>query len=235
MTISEQEQINLMFDRIAKTYDQVNLILSFGCDRAWRRALTKRVPKNKELTILDVATGTADLIISICNDRPLIKEAVGVDVAQNMLEIGQKKINQAGLNKKVKLIKANGSSLPFRENYFDVVTIAFGIRNIVEQKKALLEIQRVLKPEGLLLILEFSVPQNIIVKYFYLAYFRHILPWLGGLISRDTDAYRYLNRTVEQFPSPEEFSLNLKNCGFVSVTNEPLTFGISTIYSARKI
>lgn len=234
MSNSEQEQIYQMFDRIAPTYDKVNRLLSCGRDEAWRKAVAQCIPSTGHLAVLDIATGTADLLLSMCRTKPHIREAVGIDLSENMLALGRKKAHAAGFFSKVDLIHADARSLPFAALSFDVVTNAFGIRNIVDQKRALNEMERVLKPNGLILILEFSLPINAMLRPLYLAYFRHVLPLVGGLISRDFAAYRYLNRTVEQFPTPEQFSQRLHESGFISIVARPLTFGIATLYSARK-
>lgn len=234
MSSSEQEQIYQMFDRIAPTYDAVNRLLSFGLDLSWRKKLCECLPENRSLTVLDIATGTADLLIAMCEKRPNIKEAVGIDLAANMLSIAHKKIAKDPSLSHLKLIRADGAKLPFASLSFDVVSIAFGIRNIVDQRSALGEMMRVLKPQGLALVLEFSLPTSFIIRPLYLAYFRHILPLIGGIMSREVEAYRYLNRTVEQFPSPKEFSKRFLEAGFSEVSLRSLNFGIATIYSARK-
>lgn len=233
MNKSKQDNINQMFDRIAPTYDKVNHVLSCGRDKVWRKLVAKSIPSTASLAVLDIATGTADLLLAMCRYQPHIREAIGVDLAENMLEFGRKKVHAAGF-KNIDLIKADAAFLPFPAHSFDVVTNAFGIRNIVEQKRALYEMERVLKPQGFVFILEFSLPVNAIIRSLYLSYFRHILPLVGGIISRDFHAYRYLNRTVEQFPSAAQFSAILEQSGFISVKTRPLTFGIATLYSARK-
>jgi demethylmenaquinone methyltransferase/2-methoxy-6-polyprenyl-1,4-benzoquinol methylase len=228
----QQEKICLMFDRIAGTYDSVNRVLSMGQDLRWRRIVTDRLPLLGDLRILDIATGTADLLISMCQHRANIFEAHGVDLAEKMLAIGQKKINKLELAKKITLSKADAVALPFADNSFDVVSISFGIRNFTHINAALKEIDRVLKPGGKLLILEFSLPKNHFIRGAYLAYFRHVLPFVGGIISRDKMAYRYLNETVETFPYSKAFCAILDKAGFVEIQESPLTFGIATLYHA---
>ncbi|MCA9508587.1 MAG: bifunctional demethylmenaquinone methyltransferase/2-methoxy-6-polyprenyl-1,4-benzoquinol methylase UbiE [Myxococcales bacterium] len=226
----EQEKICLMFDRIARTYDPVNRILSVGQDQRWRNLMVRQIPRQENLSVLDVATGTADVLIALCKNNPHMARGEGVDLAEKMLEIGRAKIKAFGLSDKLSLHKADAKKLPFEDNCFDAVTISFGIRNFSAIKQSLLEIARVLKPGGRLLILEFSLPKNFWVRSIYLFYFRFILPWLGGIISREKNAYRYLNETVESFPYSKAFCQILDNAGFVSVKETPLCFGIATLY-----
>lgn len=234
MVGSKQEQIYQMFDRIAPTYDAVNRVLSLGQDILWRNSLCLAVPKEGSPSVLDIATGTGDLLLAMCKKRPNIKAATGIDLSVAMLSLAQKKVDQKKLSIPIKLVHADGAALPFVDNTFDVVSIAFGIRNIVDQRRALAEIDRVLKPQGLLLVLEFSLPPSAVIRTLYLAYFRYILPFIGGLISKEPEAYRYLNRTVEQFPPPRQFCASLGEAGFVEVSSRALSFGIATLYSARK-
>lgn len=234
MMSHEQEIISKMFDRIAPNYDRVNRLLSFKFDLRWRKKLSRLLPHEPDLLVLDVATGTADLITLMCQQRLNIKKAIGIDLSENMLRWGRKKISEHNLTDRITLQKANAADLPFADESFDVVSIAFGIRNVFESSKALLEFARVLKPTGLLMILEFSLPQNMFLRMIYLFYFRHILPGLGGLISREKSAYRYLNQSVEAFPKPHDFIQVLLHAGFKKVDTFSLTFGIATIYCARK-
>lgn len=232
MPQKEQEVICHMFDRIAPTYDQANRVLSFGQDKRWRKKFSALVPKSCE-NFLDVATGTADLLITMGEDHPHSR-GVGVDLSKNMLALGQEKIDQKNLSSRLSLKPADASSLPFSDNFFDVVSCAFGIRNVLETDRALIEMQRVLKPGGLAMILEFSLPTNFFIRWPYLLYFRHILPILGGVISKDKQAYQYLNRTVEAFPTVSAFSKKLLDSGFNEVLPISLTLGVATIYCARK-
>jgi demethylmenaquinone methyltransferase/2-methoxy-6-polyprenyl-1,4-benzoquinol methylase len=230
----EQEAIGQMFDQIASTYDLVNRLLSFKQDVRWRRAVAKALPSSSDLSLLDVATGTADLLITLCEQTPAITDAIGVDIADNMLSCGEKKLEASGFAERARVQKADARRLPFCESRFDVVTIAFGIRNVVNIDEALDEMRRVLKPGGLLVILEFSLPTNKLWRMIYLCYFRHILPVIGGLFSKNQGAYRYLNRTVESFYSVETFRELLAKRGFTSVSSKSLSFGIATMYCAGK-
>lgn len=230
----EQETICQMFDRIASTYDSVNRVLSCGQDIRWRQIVAELLPSTPDISVLDIATGTADLLLTMCKRRPNIKAAYGIDLAENMLSVGQRKVVRLGLENRITLQKADACALPFADASIDVAAIAFGIRNVTNIDLALGEIARVLKPSGLALILEFSLPENLLIRKLYLFYFRHVLPFMGGLISKEKNAYRYLNQTVEAFPSCLAFSQMLLNNGFKSVSNQALTFGIATVYCARK-
>lgn len=233
MSKIEQEAINAMFDRIASTYDLINRVLSWQKDQHWRSLVADLLPQNKDLTILDIATGTADLLITMCKKRANITMATGIDLSDQMLLLGQQKLVKEELTHRARLMKADACALPFADCSFDVVSIAFGIRNVVNMAVALQEISRVLKPDGLLLILEFSMPSRWWVRQFYLGYFRYLLPLIGGLISSDFAAYRYLNRSVEAFPNVDSFKQTLLNNRFKSVETRALTLGIATIYHAR--
>lgn len=228
-----QEEICQMFDRIAHTYDPINRILSWGQDIRWRRRLVDELVLSDSLRILDIACGTADIAIALCQGSPKVDLVSGVDLSANMLSIGQKKIAKLGLDRRIQLQRADACALPFSDQSFDAVTIAFGIRNITRIDIALAEMARVLKPRGQALILEFSLPTNALIKHPYLLYFRHVLPWLGGMMSRDAQAYRYLNQTVESFLLPKEFSNRLLKAGFSRVSMNSLSFGIATLYSAE--
>lgn len=230
----EQEAIGQMFDQIAPTYDSVNRLLSFRQDVRWRACVARALPATHNLSVLDVATGTGDLLIELCTRCPNISRAIGIDIAENMLMFGEQKIKNLDVNAQINLQKGDARSLPFDVESFDVLTIAFGIRNVVDIERALDEMYRVLKPGGYLFILEFSLPKNWFFRMVYLCYFRYFLPFVGGIIAKNVRAYRYLNRTVEAFFSVELFFELLKKRGFASVTTQSLSFGIATLYCARK-
>ena len=202
-----------------------------GPNRRWRKALALRLPPEGELFILDIATGTADLLLALHESRSNLR-LWGIDLSAHMLALGQEKINQRGLNQQVNLQLADACALPFCDQTFDVVTIAFGIRNISNNTQAFAEIKRVLKPQGHLHILEFSLPPNIVIKLGYLAYFRYWLPLIGGFMSGEREAYKYLNRKVESFPEPQAFSKLLAQAGFKNISINRLSYGIATLYSA---
>lgn len=223
-----------MFDRIAGRYDLLNRMLSFGQDVVWRKRVSKHLPPKPNMRILDVATGTADLIISMFQKNGNLSEGVGVDMAEKMLDVGRKKIDHLKLGDKIKLETGNALTLPFEADEFDALSISFGIRNVSDVPRALSEFYRVLRTDGRVLILEFSLPSSRIMRSLYLFYFRHILPRVGSLISGDSYAYRYLNQTVESFPYGRRFCQLLTDAGFENVAFTQLTFGIATIYQGDK-
>ncbi len=223
-----------MFDRIAPRYDFLNRLLSLYQDVGWRNMLIKGLPIQSNQIVLDLATGTADVLLSLFKNSTKVIRGIGIDMAGDMLKYGRQKVCEKDLNNLIHLIPGDASAIPFIANQFDVVTIAFGIRNVMDVKESLAEIYRVLKPSGKVLILEFSLPTNRILKTLYLLYFRIILPRIGSLISGDTYAYRYLNKTVESFPYGETFCNLIRAVGFQSVDVKPLTFGIASIYQGQK-
>lgn len=223
-----------MFNRIADRYDLLNRLLSFGQDVVWRRQVAKHLKDIPNQHILDLASGTADLLITVCEKNEHVENGIGIDLAEKMLEIGRKKISQKRLDKQLSLQTGDATDISFPENSFDAVMIAFGIRNVDDLQKSLGEMRRVLKKEGRAIILEFSLPHNPLVRSAYLFYFRNILPRIGGLISSDAYAYHYLNETVESFPYGREFENFMIQAGFKQVKSNPLTFGIATIYQGDK-
>jgi demethylmenaquinone methyltransferase/2-methoxy-6-polyprenyl-1,4-benzoquinol methylase len=229
-----RERVWLMFDRIAGKYDLLNHLLSFGFDLYWRKGMSGFLPPGTELALLDLATGTGDQIISVMKRSDRVKQAVAIDMSPQMLAIAGKKISRYRWRSKVKMQTGEGSKLEFPDDTFDVVTISFGIRNFMDLQHSLAEIRRVLKPAGRLLILEFSLPQNLIMRRLHLFYLRKILPVIGRIISGDDYAYRYLNETIETFPYGESFCSILSNSGFSRVKSLPLTCGIVTIYQGEK-
>jgi demethylmenaquinone methyltransferase/2-methoxy-6-polyprenyl-1,4-benzoquinol methylase len=219
-----------MFDRIAARYDLLNRLLSGRRDVAWRRRLAESVPRRPGLRVLDLATGTGDVLVAVCRRRPNVEHGVGLDAASGMLALARRKFLRAGLADRLSLVRSDAAQLPFPAGCFDVVTVAFGIRNVKVVPRALRELRRVLRAGGVALVLEFSLPANLLLRTLYLAYFRHILPRLGGLVSGDRGAYRYLNRTVEAFPSGTAFRRLMEQAGFEAVRAESLTFGIACLY-----
>lgn len=219
-----------MFDRISCTYDRANAVLSLGCDRAWRRRLAEMVPPGAA-RVLDLATGTCDVLLTLARRRGT-RLAVGADLSAGMLRRGCCKVAVARHADRCGLVRADATRLGFADGAFDAVTMAFGIRNVTDTLGALREIRRVLRPGGRALILEFSLPKNVLLRAGYLLYFRHILPRVGGLVSGEAGAYRYLNRTVETFPYGGAFCALLAEAGFSAPRAVPLTFGIAAIYEA---
>ena len=228
-----RKEVFRMFDRIAHRYDFLNHFLSLNRDKAWRKKLAAQLPEGDRLDVLDLATGTADQLLSLFASGR-VATGTGVDPAEKMLEIGREKIAGRGLADKIKLVTGSAEKIPAADGSFDAVTISFGIRNVTDVPRALAEMHRILRPGGRALILEFSLPKNGFIRRGYLLYFRKILPRLGGLISGDRYAYRYLNETVETFPYGEAFCALMREAGFVDVAAKPLTFGVATIYRGDK-
>jgi len=224
-----------MFNRIAKTYDSVNRLLSFGLDVGWRKKVGLLLPKKEQVALLDLATGTADQVLLLCKEHPQqISEAIGMDLSEGMLEKGREKVDQQKLQDVIRLETGDAVNIPSENSRFDAITISFGIRNVPDVPASLREMHRVLRPEGKTLILEFSMPKNPIVRFGHLFYLRYVLPLVGGLISGDYEAYRYLNTSIEAFPYGESFCSLMKEAGFSTVRQHPVTFGIATIYEGIK-
>jgi demethylmenaquinone methyltransferase/2-methoxy-6-polyprenyl-1,4-benzoquinol methylase len=223
-----------MFDRIAHRYDLLNRILSMGIDVRWRKRLGRYLPEGDGLRLLDLATGTGDVMLMLHGMSSRVTSGVGMDMSGGMLGLGRRKIAREGLADSFAMVRADALAVAVPDDQFDVVTIAFGIRNVLDVMKGLQEMQRVLKPGGRALILEFSLPRIRLLRVCYLWYFRTILPRLGALISGDAHAYRYLNKTVETFPHGEAFCDLMSEAGFKHVKAHPLTFGIATIYQGDK-
>lgn len=223
-----------MFDRIAPRYDLLNRLLSFRQDVAWRRRMARQVQAKEGLVLLDIATGTADQIISLMEGNGRIARAVGVDMSEGMLGFGREKIRKLNWSDRVVLKTGDAMRIPEPDATFDVATMSFGIRNVLNVTEALREVHRVLKPGGRALILEFSTPGNRLFRPLYFFYLRHVLPVLGGMLSGDRSAYRYLNRTIETFPSGREFCAIMEAAGFERVQAIPLTFGIASIYQGDR-
>jgi demethylmenaquinone methyltransferase/2-methoxy-6-polyprenyl-1,4-benzoquinol methylase len=219
-----------MFDRIAHRYDLLNRLLSFRQDVIWRKRLATLLPDRPDLRVLDLATGTGDVLLSLYRTSERVKSGVGVDMAGKMLAIGRQKILAQSLGQHLRMVRGDAMYIAFDDASFDAVTIAFGIRNVLDVSGALREIRRVLTPGGRALVLEFSLPKNALFRAGYLFYFRHVLPRIGALISGDSYAYRYLNKTVESFPYGEAFCALMRDAGFTEVKAHPLTLGIATIY-----
>ncbi len=233
-TTSGENNVWAMFDRIAHRYDLLNRILSMRQDVIWRKKMARYIPADTPVKILDLATGTGDQLIFLAKRRRNISSGIGVDMAEKMIEIGNEKIREKGLESRFELQKGNATDLPFDNDTFDVATISFGIRNVNDVERSLSEMRRILKPGGKALILEFSIPENRVIRSLYMLYFRHVLPRIGGLISGDSQAYRYLNQTVETFPYGKAFCDLMENAGFTSVEARPLSFGIASVYKGEK-
>jgi|GEM_PF-31382 len=219
-----------MFNRIAHRYDFLNRLLSMRRDVVWRKKMARFLPADRDLRVLDVATGTGDVLLTLVEESDRVKTGVGIDPAELMLRLGHDKIAQVGLGDVLQMVRADVNQLPFADNSFDVATVAFGVRNFASLQRGLSEMARVVRPGGRILVLEFSLPANRLIRWMYLKYFRHVLPRLGAMLSGDSYAYRYLNRTVETFPSGSQFCQYLAAAGFKHVHALPLTLGIASIY-----
>ncbi|WP_026362356.1 bifunctional demethylmenaquinone methyltransferase/2-methoxy-6-polyprenyl-1,4-benzoquinol methylase UbiE [Geopsychrobacter electrodiphilus] len=225
--------VRKMFDTIAPRYDLLNRLLSFGIDRRWRRFAVSQLHIPVDGRVLDIATGTCDVALEIAANTDASVRIVGEDFTQGMLVHGQKKLNQSNLGKRIMLVNAPCEAIPHPNCSFDAITIAFGIRNVVEREQGLREMLRVLKPGGRAVILEFSNPRSRMFRRLYYFYFRHLLPTIGGLFSQRS-AYQYLPDSVLEFPSQENFSAMMTSAGFVDSTFIDLTFGIATVYIGDK-
>lgn len=228
---NEKQHIGQLFDRIAGTYDSLNHVLSLNIDRRWRRKAVRTLSANAKL--LDVAIGTADLTIEILRQQKA-SHITGIDLSRKMMAIGEQKVAKLGYSNLVTFDYGSAQQMPYADASFDAVTCAYGVRNFANMDEGLREMHRVLRPGGELIILEFSYPTNPLIRRGYNLYFSHILPFIGNLFSRDKGAYTYLNRSVKDFPYGEAFAEHLRVAGFSGITVTPLTFGITTIYHAKK-
>jgi demethylmenaquinone methyltransferase/2-methoxy-6-polyprenyl-1,4-benzoquinol methylase len=226
--------IGQMFDRIAPAYDVLNHLLSFGRDFSWRSRLADAIDNKEKLRVLDLATGTGDVLISLLKRNPNITEAVGLDISENMLALCRRKIARRKLDDRIKLVRADVTANDLSDESFDVVTMGFGIRNTPDAFKTLTEIYHLLRKDGTALILEFSMPANQILRGFYLFYLRFFVPLLGRLLSGDNHAYRYLDTSIENFYYAEDFCRLMQKAGFSNINAIPLTFGVACLYQGTK-
>ncbi len=230
--LGKKEQVTKMFDTISKDYDGLNRVISFGIDIKWRKKVVEIVKKQQPKTILDIATGTGDLAINLAETSA--EEIVGLDISPGMLEVGKEKVKAKQLDNRVKMIIGDSENMPFEDNTFDAITVAFGVRNFETLENGLKDILRVLKPGGTFVILETSVPTRFPFKQGYKAYSKFILPSIGRLFSKDKTAYKYLSESASVFPYGEALNNILRNIGFINVEDKPQTFGVATIYTASK-
>lgn len=228
----KKQQVEQMFDTISNEYDGLNRVISFGIDTSWRKKVIQLVKETKPKKILDVATGTGDLAIAMASSDAT--EIIGLDISAGMLSVGQKKINQKNLSDKIQMVQADSENLPYEDNYFDAITVAFGVRNFENLDKGLSEIYRVLSPGGIFVVLETSVPTKFPFKQGYKIHSNFILPTIGKLFSKDKKAYKYLSESASAFPHGEEFNAILRKNGFKDVNNLPQTFGVASIYTSTK-
>ena len=229
----KKKQVEHMFDTISEEYDGLNRIISLGSDIKWRKKVIKMVSEKNPKTILDIATGTGDLALQFAENTSAEK-IIGLDISMGMLSVAIKKVAGKSFANKVEFIQGDSEALPFDDNSFDAITVSFGIRNFENLDKGLLEILRVLKKNGIFVILETSVPTKFPFKQGYDLYSKNILPLVGKVFSKDKVAYKYLSESASSFPHGEKLNNILRNIGFKEVKNEPQTFGVATIYNATK-
>ncbi len=231
-TIAQKDEVRNMFNSIAHRYDFLNHVLSFGVDFYWRKRVLKIVKQAKPSSILDIATGTADLAILMSKAKP--KKIVGIDISASMLQKGKEKVMNKGLSELIELSLGDAEEIEFPDNQFDVAMVAFGVRNFENLERGLKEILRVIKPNGQILILEFSKPEHFPLKQLYSFYSFQILPLIGKIVSSDASAYTYLPKSVAHFPAYNDFVAIMKQVGFEDNKYQKLTGGIATIYQGRK-
>ena len=229
---SKKNQVTHMFNGISKSYDLLNRIITLGIDILWRRRVVNILRKQAPKTILDIATGTGDLVIAL--SKLETERIIGLDISPGMLDIGKKKVNDYNLDNRIDMHLGDCELLKYKNNTFDAITVAFGVRNFENLDKGLEEILRVLKSKGSLVILETAVPKNIILKGLYKIYTQTFLPVIGKIFSKDASAYKYLSNSAEVFPCGEAFNNILKKNGFIEIEDIPQTLGVASIYIAKK-
>ena len=230
---SKKAQVESLFDSIAPKYDVLNHTLSLNIDKIWRRKVARIVSKCSPKTVLDVATGTCDLAIAVAR-KASPQSIVGVDLSEEMLNVGRTKVQKVGLSEVISVQKGDAENLPFADNSFDAITVAFGVRNFENLEAGLREMLRVLKPGGSCVILEFTMPRRFPVKQLYNFYFRRILPLIGRAVSSNKVAYTYLPESVKAFPQYADFMAIMKRCGYSSAQQRVLSMGIAGIYIGTK-
>ena len=232
-TLSKKEQVADMFDNIANQYDFLNRFLSAGIDVWWRKKAIRQLKELRPETILDVATGTADVaIISSKILHP--RKITGIDISEGMLDIGRKKIKKLCLENTIELLNGDSETITFADNTFDAVTVAFGVRNFQDLEKGLAEIKRVLRPAGKLVVLEFSRPKAFGMRQLYRLYMKVVAPRVGKFFSKNRNAYKYLDESIKKFPEGKNFTLILDNLGYTNTYCKPLSLGICSIYCGEK-
>lgn len=228
---TEKKNIGKLFDSIASTYDRFNHVTSLGIDIYWRRKAIKKMQPVGHM--LDVAIGTADLALCALRKKKA-QRVTGIDLSQEMMTLGQKKVERAGYGQQVEFVLGSALEMPFEDNSFEALTCAYGIRNFSDLDQGLHEMHRVLAEDGQLVILEFSYPKNPVIRFFYNLYFSHIMPLIGRLLSKNPGAFTYFMNSVKNFIWGEEMLEHLRQAGFRDATYKTMTFGITTLYLARK-
>lgn len=230
--LGKKEQVTKMFDTISGEYDGLNRVISFGIDIKWRKKVVDIVKATNPDNVLDIATGTGDLAINLAETSA--KKIIGLDISSGMLDVGKQKIKAKNLDQKIDMVIGDSENMPFDDNTFDAITVAFGVRNFETLENGLKDILRVLKPGGIFVILETSVPTKFPFKQGYQFHSKVILPTVGKLFSKDKTAYKYLSESANAFPYGEALNNILRKIGFSNVTDMPQTFGVATIYKAFK-
>lgn len=231
---TKKEQVEQMFDNIAPTYDRLNHILSFNIDKLWRRRVVRILRKSNPDMVMDMATGTGDLAIAMAHRIKDVR-ILGIDLSEEMLAVARQKIESEGVSDRIEVKKGDAENLTFVDSEtMDAATVAFGVRNFENLEKGLAEIYRTLRTGGKLIVLEFSIPRNPLVRWVYAQYSHRLLPRIGAMLSKDRQAYDYLPDSVEEFPSPERFAEILRGVGFSDIKARSQSFGIAHIYEATK-
>ncbi|MDA8877801.1 bifunctional demethylmenaquinone methyltransferase/2-methoxy-6-polyprenyl-1,4-benzoquinol methylase UbiE [Flavobacteriaceae bacterium] len=229
---TKKKQVTQMFNGISRSYDTLNRIITLGVDVLWRKRVVREIQKHKHDVLLDIATGTGDLVIALSKLKT--KKIIGLDISPGMLEIGKQKVKAEGLDQRIDMQLGDSEALAYDDNTFDGVTIAFGVRNFEHLDLGLQEICRVLKPQGTLVILETAVPQNPILKSLYSFYTQKVMPFIGKMFSKNRTAYQYLSDSAAAFPCGKAFHNILKKNGFISIEDFPQTLGVASIYVGKK-
>lgn len=230
---SKSEQIKTMFDNIAPAYDFMNRAMTFGIDRCWRRKAVDMLAKTSPREILDVATGTGDLAMLLAR-RIKESKVTGLDLSEGMIAVGRKKVGEAGLEERISLQCGDCLNMPFEENSFDAVTVAYGVRNFENLLQGYREMLRVLRPGGTINVIELSTPTSPIVKPLYKFYTRYIIPTVGRMVSKDVRAYAYLPESIAAVPQRQAMTSLMSEAGFINTSYRTLTFGTCCIYTATK-
>ena len=229
---AKKKQVTHMFDGISKSYDLLNRIITLGVDIIWRKRVVKLIEKVDHESILDIATGTGDLVLAL--SKLETEKIIGLDISPGMLEICKEKVLARKLGDRIDMQLGDSEALHFEDNSFAAVTVAFGVRNFENLDKGLSEIFRILKSNGTLVVLETAVPVNLILNRFYMFYTQNIMPFVGKLFSKDRSAYEYLSDSAAAFPHGDVFNNILRKNGFIEVEDLPQTLGIASIYFAKK-
>ncbi len=230
---AKTEQVRQMFDAIAPAYDFMNRAMTLGIDVWWRKLAVKRLKRIRPAAILDVATGTGDFAIQL-NKSLSPQHITGIDLSQGMLDEARRKVKDKGLEEKITFVKGDCMALPMADGTFDAVTVAFGVRNFEHLQQGYKEMARVLKPGGMLCVLELSTPGNPLIRWFYDLYALHIIPAIGAMKSGDKTAYRYLPESIAAVPQGDDMLQLMRNAGLRDTTFKCLTLGVCTIYTAVK-